>query len=364
MGPLLRWLMGGVALATVACGGAPPANSPTSPPGSSGPAPAASSAPSVPGAPRTQGCGFDPGKQGDGDFEIAPPYKAAPELTVKAGTPRGAIVNFEMKSTASKIFPGINGPFTRGVAVYVPKQYVDGTAAPFMVVQDGSSYVDIRTPILDTMIAARRLPAMIVVFVDNGGGDARGSERGLEYDRVSADYVTFIETEVLPLVPKNPEIQQAYKNLRLTKDPEGRATMGTSSGGAAAFTMAWFRPDLYRRVLTYSGTFVNQHPEKAYPGSAWEYHTHLVPDAPPKPLRVFLQVGQNDLDWNAEFRDGKHSWKDANRAMAKVLAQKGYHYRFVYAKDAEHVDEKVMKQTLPDALAWLWRGYAACPDPS
>ena len=117
-------------------------------------------------------------------------------------------------------------------------------------------------PIFDTMIAHRRLPVMIAVLINSGGGDAQGSERGLEYDTVSDTYARFIETEVLPKIA-------ADYHVTFTQDPDGRATMGGSSGGAAAFTMAWFRPDLYHRVLTYSGTYVNQQFPRQPSVAAW-----------------------------------------------------------------------------------------------
>jgi enterochelin esterase-like enzyme len=324
------------------------------PPGSQPPGDAGADAPPVCVRP-------DPGATGDGDFTIRPTYTDAPELKPAAGVPRGTLFPFEMKSTDSKIYPGVNGPYTRKVTVYIPKQYVDGAPAPFMTVQDGLRFSAIVTPVLDSMIAAKKLPPMVVVFIDSGGGDGRGSERGLEYDRVSEDYSRFIETEVLPIVPKRPDIATAYPKLRFTVDPEGRASMGVSSGGSAAFTMAWFRPDLYRRILTYSGTFVNQHPETAYPHSGWEYHENLIPKNDPKPIRLYLEVGENDNNLDASFGDGMHNWITANRAMARVLKAKGYHYRFQYAEDAGHGDRAVIRQTLPSALAWLWRGYDACP---
>jgi hypothetical protein len=196
----------------------------------------------------------------DGDFVIGPPYTPAPELTVKAGVPKGTIHEFTMDSKDSKIYsgiarnqPGAVVPYTRQVVVYVPAQYVAGTAAPFIVVQDGMSptYRGNLPPILDNLIHEKRVPALIAVMVHNGGGDAQGSQRGLEYDTVSGVYADFIETEVLPRIARD------YK-INFTKDPEGRATMGGSSGAACAFTMAWFHPELYRRVLSYSGTYVNQ----------------------------------------------------------------------------------------------------------
>ena len=104
---------------------------------------------------------------------------------------------------------------------------------------------------LDNLIAQKRVPVMAAISIANGSGDAQGSERGLEYDTMSGRYAEFVEKEVLPRV-------ETEANLKLTKDPDGRATMGTSSGGSCALIMAWYHPELYHRVLTYSGTYVNQ----------------------------------------------------------------------------------------------------------
>ena len=194
-------------------------------------------------------------------------------MTVQDGVPQGTVYNFTMSSADSKIYPGIArdagtfgtpdptdpaklivttshpAPYTRKVAVYVPKQYVPGTAAPFIVGADGPDQLLFTA--LDNLIAQKRVPAMIAISIGNGSGDAQGSQRGLEYDTMSGRYAEFVETEVLPLVEKQ-------YNVKLTKDPDGRATMGGSSGGSAALIMAWYHPELYHRVLTYSGTYVNQ----------------------------------------------------------------------------------------------------------
>ncbi len=291
---------------------------------------------------------------------IQPPYAPARELAVGAGVPRGRVHRFVMKSQDSALFPGISKerpgevvPYERAVNVYVPAQYVPGEAAPFIVVQDGDSagYRDTIPPALDTLIAEHRVPVMIAVMVNSGGGDGFGSERGLEYDTVSDRYTRFIETEVLP------EVSKRY-GVTLTADPEGRATMGGSSGAACAFTMAWFHPELYRRVLSYSGTYVNQenppHPEITR--GAWEYHQTLIPGSPRKPIRVWLHVSEHDL--GAERDESTlHNWVLANEHMAAALRNKGYAYRYVFAKGAGHVDGAVVKQTLPSALEWLWDGY-------
>lgn len=294
------------------------------------------------------------GRDGEGDFMIAAPFTPAPEVAVVPGTPVGTIYDFTLSSTLSAIYPldfATHAPFDRSVSVYVPQQYVAGTAAPFIVVQDGISfYRDTMVPVLDNMIHQRRLPVMIAIFVEPGPNeDTPVGERSYEYDSVSDDYVRFVETELLP------KIESDY-GLTLTTDPEGRASMGGSSGGAAAFTMGWFRPDLYHRILTYSGSFCDLQPNAAHPMGAWEYHDTLIAAGPVLPLRVALEVGENDLNWNTAS-DTHRDWQAANRAMASALSARGYHYRFVYALGADHIDFGVLQQTLPETLAWLWEGY-------
>ncbi|HYI97527.1 MAG TPA: alpha/beta hydrolase-fold protein, partial [Bryobacteraceae bacterium] len=238
-------------------------------------------------------------------------------------------------------------PYTRKVAVYVPKQYVAGTEAPFIVGADGPDRSLFTA--LDNLIAEKRVPVMIAISIGNGSGDAQGSQRGLEYDTMSGLYAQFVETEVLPLVEKQ-------YNVKLTKNPDGRATMGCSSGGSAAMAMAWYRTDLYHRVLSYSGTFVYQqwpyNPET--PHGAWDFHETLIPNSPRKPLRIWMHVADRD---NLITRDDYHDWVLANERMAAALAAKGYPYQFVFAKNAGHCDRAVKAQTLPAALEYVWQGY-------
>ena len=305
-----------------------------------------------------------------GNFVIGPTHTPAPEMTAKDGIPRGTVHTFTMESTASKMYPGIArvpgsramadpndpakrivnsgpAPYTRSVAVYIPQQYVPGTTAPVLVGADGPDRMLFTA--LDNLIAAKRVPVMIAVSIGHGGGDAQGSQRGLEYDTMSGRYAEFVETEVLPLVEKQ-------YNVTLTKDPAARATMGCSSGGSAAMAMAWYRPDLYHRVLTYSGTYVNQqwpyNPET--PGGAWEFHRTLIPKSPVKPLRIWMHVSDRD---NYSESDGMHDWVLANERMARELAAKGYKYQFVFARDAGHCDRTVKQQTLPNALEFVWKDY-------
>jgi iron(III)-enterobactin esterase len=294
---------------------------------------------------------------GDGDYVIEPPYMDAPELTPRDNVPKGMVYHFTMSSTDSTLYPGISKtapgqvvPYQRAVTVYVPSQYTPGAPAPFLVSQDSMGSREFPT-ILDNMIADHRLPAMVAVMINSGGGDAQGSERGLEYDTVSGRYAEFIENEVLPRITRDYQVT-------FTKDPNGRMTMGGSSGGAAAFSMAWFHPEWYHRVLTYSGTYVNQQSplNPASPHGAWEYHEHLIPQSRAKPLRIWMEVGENDIRSHDEEAT-LHNWVMANQRMAAVLKAKHYHYQYVFARNAGHVDGRVVRQTLPEAMEYVWKGY-------
>ncbi|MEP6620912.1 MAG: alpha/beta hydrolase-fold protein [bacterium] len=318
--------------------------------------------------------GSVPSADAVGNFIIGPTHLPAPQMVTRDGVPKGTVYNFTMSSADSRIYPGIardsgtfgtpdpNDPsalvvttshaasYARKVAVYVPAQYVAGTLAPFIVGADGPDQLLFTA--LDNLIAERRVPAMIAISLGNGSGDAQGSERGLEYDTMSGRYAEFVESEVLP------RVEQRF-NVKLTRDPEGRATMGGSSGGSAAFIMAWYHPELYHRVLAYSITAINQQwPHSTVtPHGAWELHEKLIPNSPPKPLRVWLGVGDRDLFNPNAMRDGMHDWVVASENMARALAEKGYQYQFVFARNAGHVDRAMKQQTLPEALEWLWKGY-------
>jgi hypothetical protein len=318
--------------------------------------------------------GAIPPANADGNFIVGPTHTRAPEMTVQEGVPHGDVFDFTMASTDSKIYPGIardNGtfgtadpndpaklivttshpaPYTRRVSVYVPKQYVPGAVAPFIVGADGPDRAIFTA--LDNLIAEHKVPVMIGISIGNGSGDAQGSERGLEYDTMSGLYAEWVESEVLPLVEKQ-------YNVKLTKDPDGRATTGGSSGGSCALEMAWYHTDLYHRVLTYSGTYVNQQwpSNPKTPGGAWDFHASLIPNSPVKPIRIWMEVGDRDLYNPNVMRDNMHDWVVANENMARVLAAKGYHYQFVFSKNAGHVDGPTKQQTLPEALEYVWQGY-------
>ena len=334
--------------------------------------PAPTRDPHTPGYPEAKQLpdGAVPKPTEDGNFILGPTHNPAPEMTASDNVPKGDVIEFTMSSSDSKFYPGIArepgtfgqpdpkdptkllvnshpAPYTRKLAVYVPKQYVPGTVAPFIVGADGPDRMLFTA--LDSLIAAKRVPVMIAISIGNGSGDAQGSERGLEYDTMSGKYAEFVEAEVLPLVEEKAKV-------KLTKNPDGRATMGGSSGGSCALIMAWYHPELYHRVLTYSGTYVNQqwpyNPET--PHGAWEFHEHLIPSSAKKPIRLWMEVGDRD---NLNTRDNYHDWVLANENMAKVLAAKGYHYQFVFAVNAGHTDRTVKAQTLPEALEYVWQGY-------
>ncbi|MGP8259755.1 MAG: alpha/beta hydrolase [Acidobacteriaceae bacterium] len=372
---------------------AAPASAQTPGPGPMPPMPPAASAPSAPAArpPRPPNPTRDPLAPGmvkatelpdgavppataDGNFIIGPTHNPSPDTTVQPGVPKGTVFEFTMSSADSKFYPGIArdpgtfgatdpsdptkmvvttshpAPYTRHVAVYVPKQYVPGTAAPFIVGADGIDRGLFTT--LDNLIAQHRVPVMVAISIGNGSGDAQGSERGLEYDTMSGRYAEFVENEVLPLAEKT-------ANVKLTSDPDGRATMGGSSGGSCAMIMAWYHPEWYHRVLTFSGTYVNQqwpHNDQT-PHGAWELHEHLIPNSPAKPLRIWMEVGDKDNYNSNALRDNMHDWVVANENMAKVLAAKGYHYQFVFARNAGHTDRATHVHILPEALEYIWQGY-------
>jgi enterochelin esterase-like enzyme len=387
--PLRLALINGLLLSAAGCLTALAADSKPSPPSARPPPPTRQ--PDGPGAPEFTVVGVvaggpkwhaapgaNPPADAEGNFIIGPEYVPAPELEVIEGVPQGRVEQFVMDSADSKFYPGITRdafgtvdpdnprtlivetrpqPYTRTITVYVPSQYVPGTEAPFIVVHDGPKEVgkpDLMLPhVLDNLIAQQRVPAMIAVMIANGGGDAQGCERGLEYDTMSGRFAEFIQAEVMPAV-------ESHCDVKLTQDPEGRAAMGTSSGAAAALSMAWYHPEGYHRIISYSGTYVIQqlpfNPET--PGGAWDYHARLIPESEPKPIRIWMHVGDRDLLNPNVMRDGMHDWVEANHRMAAVLKAKGYHYQYVFALDSGHGDRKVKEQTLPEALEWAWHGYS------
>lgn len=311
---------------------------------------------------------------GDGNFIIGPEYRIDPDLTDR-GNPKGKSFEFSLRLADSKIFRGDDATLDRKkqvredrkIFVYIPAAYRDGTKAPVLVMHDGPSQLNLVKNALDNLTISkkedRRLPAFIAISIQNGGNDGKGSERGLEYDTMSDRLARFVNDEVFPAVLNHPDIKAAYPNIAITEDPWGRAVMGCSSGGAAALSMGWFRPDLFRRLITYSGTFVDQQDDDApeeskYPLGAWEYHSgmKLIESTEKKPLRIFTHVSEFD-NRAKDPEETYHNWVMANERTAAALKAKGYEYRYLYSKATKHCDGKVFQHTLADTLVWMWLNY-------
>lgn len=270
-------------------------------------------------------------------------YPLGPDSQRKEGVPKGTVTKHTWKS---QIYPGT----IREYYLYVPSQYQkDGSEkAAVMVFQDGHAYVDekgqVRVPtVFDNLIADGSMPVTIAIFVNPGwfadnldapqkwkAPKGVGSNRSVEYDTLSPTYAEFIEKEILT---------EVGKEYRLTDDPEMRAICGMSSGGICAFTVAWERPDLFRKVLSHIGSFTNIRGGHVYPA--------LIRKTEQKPLRVFLQDGSHDLD------NAHGNWPLANQQMAAALKFAGYDYRFVFGAGAHNGNHG--GAILPDSLRWLWR---------
>jgi enterochelin esterase family protein len=264
-------------------------------------------------------------------------YKLGPDSTRQEGVPKGTVTKHEW--TDSKVYPGT----VRDYWIYVPQQYDRAKPACVMVFQDGRTYVDekrqFRAPIVfDNLIHKGDMPVTIGIFINPGvvpaatpDGTARRN-RSFEYDALSDQYARFLLEEVLPAV------RQDYN---LTEDPDGRAICGISSGGICAWSVAWERPDDFRKVLSHVGSFTNIRGGHVYPA--------LIRKTERKPIRVFLQEGENDLD------NLHGSWPLANRQMAAALKFAGYDYKFVMGHEGHN--GKHGGAILPESLRWLWQGY-------
>lgn len=266
----------------------------------------------------------------------AEPYKHGPDSQRQDGVPRGEVTKHEWKS---KIFDGT----TRDYWVYVPKQYDGKSPACVMVFQDGEWYQDekrdFRVPVVfDNLIHKGEMPVTIGIFINPGVFTEtleRGkpkSNRSFEYDTLSDQYARFLLEEILP---------EVAKTHRLTDDPEGRAIGGISSGGICAWTVAWERPDAFRKVLSHVGSFTNIR-------GGHVYHA-LIRKTEPKPIRVLLQDGSGDLD------NAHGNWFLANQEMAAALKFAKYDYKTEFGEGGHNGIHG--GAILPDSLRWLWRDY-------
>ncbi len=263
-------------------------------------------------------------------------YQLGPDSQVQPGVPQGTVTKRSFES--SQIYPGT----VRDYWVYVPKQYDPAKPANLMVWQDGGGFVkadgQARVPVVfDNLIAKNELPVTIGVFVNPGTIPSTDSEKGrsnrsFEYDSLGDTYARFLIDELLP---------EATKDLNITTDPKGWGIGGLSSSGICAFTVAWERPDKFQRVISHIGSFTNIRGGYVYPGLIRKSK------AQPKPIRVFLQDGSNDLD------NLHGNWPLANQDMAAALKFAGYDHQFVFG-DGGH-SGKHGGAILPDTLRWLWR---------
>ncbi len=262
------------------------------------------------------------------------PYSLGADSQPQAGVPQGTVTQHAWRS---EIFPGT----LRDFFVYVPAQYSGDEPAAVMIFQDGQRYADlegpVRTPIVfDNLIQQGKMPVTIGIFINPGHfpPTAPGREpvrnRSYEYDSLSDQYARFLLEEILPAVGAD---------YRLTDDSAQRAICGMSSGGICAWTVAWQRPDAFRKVLSHVGSFTDIRGGHVYP--------FLIRQSAPKPIRVFLQAGANDLDRPAG------DWPLANLQMAAALHSTGYDYKLVFGDGAHDFEQGAA--ILPESLAWLWR---------
>ncbi|MEX2263400.1 MAG: SMP-30/gluconolactonase/LRE family protein [Bryobacteraceae bacterium] len=263
-------------------------------------------------------------------------YTLGPDSQRQPNVPKGTVTQH---SWTSKVFPGT----VRDYWVYVPAQYKADTPASVMIFQDGGGLVNEsgawRTPVVfDNLIHKREMPPTIGIFINPGVLPALSENqmarynRSFEYDALGDRYARFLIEEILP---------EVGKSYNLSSDPNDRAIAGSSSGGICAFTAAWNRPDAFRRVLSFIGSYTNLRGGQIYPT--------LIRKTEPRPLRVFLQDGRNDSNIYAG------SWFIANQDMASALEYAGYDTKFVVGTEAHN--SRHGSSILPDALRWLWREH-------
>ena len=253
---------------------------------------------------------------------------------VSTSIPTGEVIKAEFDQ--SRVYPGT----WREYWVYVPQQLDRSKPAPVMVFQDGIQY---NAPkVFDELISQKAVPPIVGVFVMHGRVRAPSADaldrmnRSFEYDAVSGDYARFLLDELLPHISK-------AHDLALSTDPNDRAIAGNSSGAIAAFTAAWQRPDAFRRVFSAIGTYVGLRGGHEYPV--------LIRKTEPKPLRIFLQDGQNDLN------NYTGSWWVANQDMLSALEYAGYDVRHEWG-DGEH-NSRHATAIFPEVLKWLWSDWPA-----
>lgn len=275
-----------------------------------------------------------PGARG-GDWAQLEVYSEYLDSHERSQFPKGKLT--KLPKFRSKVFEGTS----RDWWVYVPAQATGDKPAAVMVFQDGGGYTGFIPTVFDNLIAKMDMPPTVGIFIQPGTFDDGKSNRSFEYDTLSGQYTRFLLEEILPEVEKT-------QNLKLRHDAAGRAIAGISSGGICAWTVAWERPDEFSKVLSWVGSFTNIASGKTGREGGHNYEA-MVRKTPPKPIRVFLQDGANDLD------NANGNWPLANQTLAKSLAFAKYDYKFVYGEGFH--SNLHGRAILPDSLRWLWRGW-------
>ncbi|HXK02883.1 MAG TPA: alpha/beta hydrolase-fold protein [Verrucomicrobiae bacterium] len=284
-------------------------------------------------------------------------YRLGPDSMPQDGVPKGEIRGpFTLPSQA---YPGTQHTYW----VYVPQQYDPAVPASLMIFQDGQAFKnpdgDLRAQnVLDNLIYRREIPVMLCVFINPGRtpeqpepspqtewGD-RTTNRPTEYNSLDDRYARVIVDELMPAL---------YKEYNISKDPEQHGIGGASSGAIAAFTVAWERPNDFRKVLSIVGSFVNLRGGHVYP--------ERVLESPKKPLRIFLCDGRNDNRGTGRggAYDQTRDWFFQNVRLMKALAQKGYDLNYAWGMNLH--GQKMGGAILPEMMRWLWRDGPVSTDP-
>lgn len=265
-------------------------------------------------------------------------YTPGPDSKPQEGVPKGEVMKFTFDK--SKVFPGT----WREYWVYVPAQYTPDKPACVYVNQDGIQY---QAPVVfDNLIHKKEMPITIGVFVMHGRVLAENQEKALdrfnrsyEYDGLGDNYARFILDEILPDVETKKTSDG--RPIRLSKNGNDRAIGGSSSGAICAFTAAWERPDAFSRVFSSIGTYVGLRGGQNYPT--------LIRKLEPKPIRIFLQDGSNDLN------NYGGDWWMANQTMERALIFAGYEVNHVWGEGAHNGQHATA--IFPDAMRWLWKDW-------
>ncbi|MGV3663760.1 MAG: alpha/beta hydrolase [Prosthecobacter sp.] len=254
----------------------------------------------------------------------------------KKDVPQGRLEKFQWGT--SKVFPNT----VRDVTVYLPAGHQPGEETCLMVWQDGSRHVDPNgsmraSVVFDNLIHQKEMPRTVGVFIDPGRRPnqtpgEKAANRGFEYDSLGDAYSRLLLEEILPEVEKR-------HHTKFRAEPEAWAIAGGSSGGICSFTVAWERPDKFRKVLSWVGSFVDLKGGHVYPS--------LVRITERKPIRIYLLDGENDID------NKFGNWPIANKQMAAALKYMNYDFRIDWT-ECFH-GSKGMAPNLPEALRWLWR---------